>query len=247
MEESWFEKWFNTPYYHLLYSNRNDEEAFSFIRKIIDILQPKQDATILDVACGKGRHAIQLSEMGFDVTGIDLSAESIASAKKSETDHLLFFIHDMRNPFRINYFDIAFNFFTSFGYFDSKSENMRAMRSITEGIKKNGVLILDYLNSDFTLSTLVAKEVRSIEGIVFEISRTFDAYFFYKTITIKDPSIEKTLTFTEKVSRLSLSDFKSMMNHCSLEIEQVWGDYELNPFDVQQSPRMIIMARKTSN
>ncbi len=65
------------PYYHQLYFNRDDKEAAAFIDKLIEHLKPAPGATMLDVACGKGRHSIQLAGKGFDVTGIDLSEDSI--------------------------------------------------------------------------------------------------------------------------------------------------------------------------
>jgi 2-polyprenyl-3-methyl-5-hydroxy-6-metoxy-1,4-benzoquinol methylase len=117
MQQPWFKDWFNSPYYHQLYFNRDEQEAAAFIDKLIDYLKPLPGSTMLDVACGKGRHSIQLANNGFDVTGIDLSDDSINEALQSETAQLHFYRHDMRLPFWINYFNYAFNFFTSFGYF----------------------------------------------------------------------------------------------------------------------------------
>src|SRR5688572_19479368 len=103
MTATWFKDWFNSPYYHQLYFQRDDAEAAAFIDKLIDHLQPSPRSMMLDVACGKGRHSIQLASKGYFVTGIDLSEDSIIEAKKFETDNLEFFVHDMRLPFRINY------------------------------------------------------------------------------------------------------------------------------------------------
>ncbi|MFS8082300.1 MAG: class I SAM-dependent methyltransferase, partial [Ginsengibacter sp.] len=111
----WFKEWFNSPYYHKLYFNRDKVEAADFINRLVGYLNPPADSKMLDMACGKGRHSIQLASKGFDVTGVDLSEDSILSAKKFENNHLHFFVHDMRLPFWINYFDYGFNFFTSFG------------------------------------------------------------------------------------------------------------------------------------
>ena len=126
----WFKNWFNSPYYHQLYFNRDEAEAAKFIDKLINYLNPTAGSLMLDVACGKGRHAIHLAEKGFDVTGIDLSEDSIKEALLSENEKLHFFLHDMRLPFYINYFDYAFNFFTSFGYFSTQREHDNAIRTI---------------------------------------------------------------------------------------------------------------------
>lgn len=96
---TWFKDWFNSHYYHQLYFNRDEQEAGAFIDRLITHLKPPANSLMLDVACGKGRHSIHLAKMGFDVTGIDLSEDSITDALQYQTDKLHFFRHDMRLPF----------------------------------------------------------------------------------------------------------------------------------------------------
>ena len=79
--QPWFKDWFNSPYYYKLYFQRDAAEAALFIDKLIDHLKPATGASMLDVACGKGRHSIQLASKGFEVTGIDLAEDSIMEAK----------------------------------------------------------------------------------------------------------------------------------------------------------------------
>ena len=141
--KEWYKEWFSSPYYEVLYHKRNEKEAAAFIKKLLLHLDPKPGSFMLDVACGKGRHSRKLAGMSFDVTGIDLSEPSINEALKFETDQLHFFVHDMRLPFYINYFDYAFNFFTSFGYFKTRREHDDAMRTIAQSIKPNGLFVID--------------------------------------------------------------------------------------------------------
>src|SRR3954468_19744054 len=101
----WYVDWFNSPFYHLLYNNRNFTEANFFIDNLCTQLNLQPHAKLWDIACGKGRHAIALNKKGFDVTGTDLSVNSIAEASQSSNECLEFFVHDMRLPFRENYFD----------------------------------------------------------------------------------------------------------------------------------------------
>ena len=108
----WFEDWFDSPYYHLLYKNRDYSEAESFIDNLISFLKPEEGSRFLDLGCGKGRHSIYLNKKGFDVTGIDLSENSIAAAKEFENEQQNFYVHDMRKLFRTNYFDCVVNLFT---------------------------------------------------------------------------------------------------------------------------------------
>lgn len=158
-DSNWFERWFASPYYRILYQNRDELEAEEFVASLINYLQPLPGSSMVDIACGEGRFSVGLAERGFDVTGIDLSHTSIEIAKANESENLRFFVHDMRMPFYINYFDYALNFFTSFGYFANKRDHQLAAKSFAKGLKKGGILVLDYLNSELIQSTLVAEEV----------------------------------------------------------------------------------------
>jgi SAM-dependent methyltransferase len=141
----WFESWFDSAFYHKLYFDRDEEEAGAFIARLMDYLQPPPGSFMLDIACGKGRHARTLAGYGHFVTGIDLSPNSIIYAKQFEDDKLEFYQHDMRLPFRINYFNYAFNLFTSFGYFATQREHDDTLRTIAQSIKPGGFFIIDYL------------------------------------------------------------------------------------------------------
>jgi SAM-dependent methyltransferase len=242
---SWYKDWFSSPYYHLLYQNRDDSEAFQFIKRLINLLQPITDATMLDVACGKGRHSKALAEMGFDVTGIDLSFSSIEAAKEFEDEHLHFYQHDMRLPFWINYYDFAFNFFTSFGYFKTRREHDNAIRTIAQSLKSNGIFVIDYLNAPYASTHLQHIDRKEIDGITFKITRRQDDTHFYKDIHIDDaehPGYRHA--YSEKVAKFSLIDFTEMFTKQGLQVQQVFGDYQLGNYNENDSPRLIIVAKK---
>ena len=65
--KEWFAEWFDTTYYHTLYKNRNDEEAEQFISKLLSFLNLKENASVLDLACGKGRHSVTLNKHDLTV------------------------------------------------------------------------------------------------------------------------------------------------------------------------------------
>lgn len=245
--QAWYQQWFNSPYYYLLYYNRNEEEAFAFIRRLIAYLQPGQNCKILDVACGKGRHSRALAEMGFDVTGIDLSPQSIEEAKKSEGKNLHFFQHDMRLPFWINYFDYALNLFTSFGYFRTEREHYNAIRTISNSLKNEGVFVIDYLNVHFAEDNLKQREVKTVNDVAFNITRWHDEHHFYKQIQIIDPHHPPHHLYTEIVAKFTLADLTDMLSYYRMQVQEVFGSYELNSYDVKKSPRMIIIAKKLSH
>lgn len=244
MHHPWFKDWFNSPYYHQLYFNRDNREAAAFIDKLIGHLKPSRGGNMLDVACGKGRHSIQLAELGFDVTGIDLSADSIREALHFESERLHFYQHDMRLPFWINYFDYAFNFFTSFGYFDTRREHDNAIRTIAQSLKKNGTFVLDYLNVHYAEDHIVHRSEKQIDEVNFLITKWFDETHFYKKVVVEDEAMEEPLVYTEKVAKFSVGDFTEMVAYQGMQVQEVFGDYNFDHYDVRRSPRMIMVAKK---
>lgn len=246
MQQTWFKDWFNSPYYHQLYFNRDDKEAEAFIDKLINYLKPAPGNTMLDVACGKGRHSIQLANKGFDVTGIDLSDDSINEAMQCQTDTLHFYKHDMRLLFWINYFDYAFNFFTSFGYFKTRREHDNAIRTIAQSIKKDGLFVMDYLNVKYAEDHLIAHSEKEIDGIHFAITKWYDDRHFYKKIVIEDKQLTAPLVYTEKVAKFSLGDFTEMFASQGMQIQEVFGDYNFSKYDVKCSQRMLMIAKKVN-
>ena len=105
LQKKWFENWFDSPYYHILYQNRNDEEAELFIDNLCTYLKPSLNAMLLDAACGRGRHAVYLNKKGYHVTGIDLSPSNIEFAQRFKNKELHFQVHDIRHIFQKNSFD----------------------------------------------------------------------------------------------------------------------------------------------
>lgn len=243
-EKNWFKDWFNSPYYQLLYSQRDEKEAAAFIDKLLEYLHPAPWSAMLDAACGRGRHAKHLADKGYEVTGIDLSEESIRIAKTLEKDNLSFFLHDMRLPFRINYFEIVFNFFTSFGYFDTQRENENALRTLGQALKPGGRLVLDYLNSTYVKQHLVKEEVKTVGEVVFAIQREVRDNNFIKRIELADQQLQRRQVFIERVKAYTRADFEQMFIRQGLQIVDVFGDYHFNIFDEQLSPRLILIAIK---
>ena len=244
MQQTWFKDWFNSNYYHQLYFNRDDKEAANFIDKLISYLKPPAGCNMLDIACGKGRHSIQLANKGFSVTGIDLSDDSINEALQFETESLHFYRHDMRLPFWINYFDYAFNFFTSFGYFATRREHDNSIRTIAQSLKPKGYFVMDYLNVHYAEDHLVHQSEKQIDDVNFIITKWYDETHFFKKIIIEDPALEEPLVYTEKVAKFSLGDFTEMFAYQGLQIQEVFGDYDFSNYDLRRSPRLIMLALK---
>lgn len=238
----WYKEWFDSPYYHILYQNRDNTEAQLFLNNIIDFLSPNKESLMLDAACGKGRHSIFLASKGFTVHGFDLSPSNIQEAKKNETDKLKFFENDIRIPLNSNHYDYVFNLFTSFGYFDDYNENFLALNALNESLKSNGILILDFMNVSKVVDNLTNDETIVLNNITFNVSRKYTQGYIVKSIRFSDAG--RDYNYEERVKAIDFEEFKNMFSKTNLAIQHVFGDYNLSTFDAQNSDRLIIIARK---
>ena len=235
-----YESWFDTPFYHILYKNRDYKEAEMFTSELMTFLNLPIESKILDLACGKGRHSIFLNKMGYNVTGVDNSSKNIVNAKKYENNKLNFTIHDMRDPL-VDKFDLIVNLFTSFGYFDDFEDNLKTLKSIKLNLKKNGIAVIDFLNINYVKNNLVHQNTEEIDGIEFNLKRYLKDGFLVKEINFKHDLEE--YNFEEKVRSLNINEFKTMFKQTQLEILHIFGDYNLNEFDINNSKRLIFIFK----
>lgn len=240
--KDWFAEWFDTPYYHLLYKHRNFDEAALFISNLLNYLQPGKKAVLLDACCGKGRHALYMNKAGFSVDAFDLSENNIRLAQQNQTATLHFYKNDIRTPLFLNKYDVAFNLFTSFGYFENEADNISAIKALSDSIKPEGVLVMDFLNAHKTIDNMVEKEQNKVGELTFNIKRKVKNGFIVKQISFEDNG--RKFKFEERVKALYENDFKKYFNLAGLKLFKTAGDYHLNDFNKTTSDRLILFAKK---
>jgi SAM-dependent methyltransferase len=242
LQKEWFDTWFDTPYYHILYSNRDHSEAEVFLNNLTNYLAVPQGASILDLPCGKGRHTLFLAEKGFTLTGADLSNESISLAKSYAPEGVTFLVHDLRKPAWNEAFDYVLNLFTSFGYFETEAEDRAAFTTLSKALKPGGKLVIDFMNVTRAVNMLKEEETKVIQGIEFRLNRYLKDGYIHKEIRFV--ADDTPYFFTERVKALSLEDFKEFFTFAGLTLEDTFGSYQLDAYDATESDRLIMIAKK---
>ncbi|PIE51040.1 MAG: SAM-dependent methyltransferase [Flavobacteriales bacterium] len=233
----WFKTWFNTSYYHILYKDRDFKEAEDFIHLLVNDLKIPKNSKIIDLACGKGRHSVYLNQLGYDVLGVDLSEESILHNQQFENASLKFRVHDMRDELKERNIDAVFNLFTSFGYFENSEEDDQVFQSVYQSLSADGFFVLDFLNEKFVKNSLVPQSTIVKEGIHFDIKKRIENQCVIKDISFEDKG-EKHHYF-EKVKLHTLEEIERIANKNGFERKKIFGDYQLNDFELETSPRCI--------
>ena len=236
----WYISWFDTPYYHILYKDRDYSEAQGFMDNLTNYLNLPDNGKILDLACGKGRHSVYLNKLGYHVTGVDLSEQSINYAKQYENDTLKFKVHDMSKPLN-DKFDAVFNLFTSFGYFDDESCNLNTIKAIKSELNEFGIGVIDFMNTNYVTSNLVAQDVKSVDGIDFYQKRRAENGFIMKDISFEIDG--EKFNFQECVRAFILEDFENLFEKAGVHLLDVFGDYNLNKYLSESSERLIMIFK----
>ncbi|KAA0211461.1 MAG: class I SAM-dependent methyltransferase [Ignavibacteriaceae bacterium] len=247
-QTEWFRNWFSNKYYLDLYSHRDEFDA----KRLIDLIQRtipvNSQMLILDLACGAGRHSIELARRGFNVTGIDLSPFLISEAEKNFKSapelnlKLKFGIKDMRKFDYREKFDIIVNLFTSFGYFENDYENFKVIENVRKSLKHEGYFVLDFLNESYLKDNLVKRSVDKFGEFKVEQTRSIQSGFVIKKIVIK--KADETKIYYEKLRLFSDKELTSVFRKCGFRILKRKGDYFGSAYNPKSSKRLIYFVQK---
>ncbi len=248
-EKEWFAEWFDHPLYLKVYSHRDDAEAKTCLETIIQATElgslTPSAVRVMDIACGAGRHALELARLGFKTTANDLSPfllECTRTQAEQENISLECTREDMRRITAENTYDLIVQLFSSFGYFKAKEEDQEVLRNVYKALKKNGRYVLDLINPVYLKKNLVPSSSRTVEDLTLLEERRIENGRVIKQITITAP--DESIRFEESVRLYEQEAIQEMLETVGFSIKSVLGDYEGTAFDKENSPRMMIIARK---
>ncbi|MGD8340954.1 MAG: methyltransferase domain-containing protein [Gammaproteobacteria bacterium] len=144
----WWEEFFRGPW------GEFQAQGFPFPQEathaevdfLVSTLDLKAGDSVLDLACGIGRHSIELAALGMDVTAVDFNPGALDAAKRAATERSVcvhFVEQDMRELAGTELYDTAICFWTSFGYFEDEADDLRVAKRVARSLKPGGRFLID--------------------------------------------------------------------------------------------------------
>ncbi len=228
-------------YLEWLTPERSQMEVNALVRE----LSLDEPCSILDLACGFGRHANVLSALGHTVTGVDINPDFLEIAKYEAEEKKLtstFIRADMRWIDFNQEFDHILLLFTSFGYFKDE-ENQLVLENVSRALKPGGLFIFDTHNRD-VFSMNIQPFIMTEKGEDLMLDRNnFDVQtsrWYNRRIVVRD-GIRKDKPFSVRL--YSPSEIERMLNQAGLKMLKLLGGYDSQPLS-DESSRMVIIAKK---
>lgn len=245
MKKDWFKEWFNSSQYLNVYKHRDEQDAKALVKLILDELNLPEKSSVLDLACGAGRHSILFAQKHFDVTAIDLSEnlleEGISAAARKNLS-INFIQSDIRDFSIDKEFDLVINLFTSFGYFENDQENFNIFNLAYRQLKNDGYFVFDYLNPENVKKTLIPYSEEMNHGLKITQRRRIIDHKVEKEIEIEEKG--ESYMFRESVKLYNHDIIIEKLKETGFSIFKIFGDFNGVEFDENVSNRMIIFSKK---
>jgi SAM-dependent methyltransferase len=248
MESKWYEVFFHGLALDLWRNVISEEQTLEEALFIADVLKLGQGASILDVPCGMGRHSFELARLGYRVTGLDLSEESVAQARSQAHATGLtidWILADMTQVDKVcgeQQFDGAFCFGNSFGYADYQT-TIEFLLSVSRSLKRGAGFLLDTgLAAESLLPTLQTRRWLLVRDTYFLSEATYDAsssrlqtrYTF-----IRDNVVQKG---TATYFIYTVAELKRLFAMCDLTVESLYGTTKKDEYAL--GTRLLLVSRK---
>ena len=245
MPRPWYETIFDERYPELFGPLERDPEEE--VAKILGLLSLPPGAPVVDLGCGRGRHAIPLSLRGYLVTGVDLSEKMLGLARERahrEGASVEWVREDMRKFVRRRAFDACLSLFTSFGYFDDEG-NEKVIGNVSESLKEGGALLLDLRNAQ---KGLAGEEDMETEVTVptgrLRLSVRFDRTSRRARAEhelIRRDGIRISSAFDVRI--YSEEELTGMLSRSGMRVTGVYGSLDGAPF-TPGAERMVVIAKR---
>ena len=244
---TWFEdESFWEKLYPFMFPDQRFEIADEQIEKLLGLVGFR-GSTVLDLACGPGRHSIALAKQGLQVTGVDLSSFLLERAREGaqrESSEVEWVREDMRQFARPEAFDLVINMFTAFGYFDDKEDDLLVLRNIYASLREGGVFVIDTMGKEWLAKGFLPTTSEELADgrVLVQRHEIFDDWSRIRNEWILiEGATARSFRFHHTV--YSGQELKDRLHNVGFQKVRLFGDLDGNEYGVDAT-RLIAVAWK---
>lgn len=239
---AWYDRFFQHEY---LTFDEHPESAQE-VDFLLETLRLPEEALLLDLCCGYGRHAIPLAGKGLRVVGLDKSPVMLQQARMSAAPlppALQFIRGDMARLPMSNAFDAVISLFSSFGYFENDDDNFRVLREIAGVLKPGGSFFIETANREFVVRHFNPVQVYHPQGNLLIEERAFDVVTGRSHVDVTLVQNGRETHLHHSIRLYTVPELQVLLEAVGLYADDVWGDYDGGDF-TWDSPQLILHARR---
>jgi ubiquinone/menaquinone biosynthesis C-methylase UbiE len=248
-DKEWWETFFDEHWGRLGFDSIKEEQTERETAFLVEALGLEKTDKVLDLACGVGRHSLELARRGFKhVVGLDFTQaylkEAIVRARHEKLS-VEFVRGDMKDlPFAEDEFDAVFNFYTSFGYFADEKDNERVIAEVARVLKPGGRFLLDTVHRDYIVRNFAKRGWSEYNGEYILEERSFDLAASRNDCTwiyvTRKGNVEKKLS----LRMYSLHELVAMFERAGLEYKEAWGNFDFEPLTYDHYRQKLLASKK---
>ncbi|HVJ20421.1 MAG TPA: class I SAM-dependent methyltransferase [Polyangiaceae bacterium] len=224
------------------------QEVEFYLRILPPSLVNQPNRSCLDMCCGYGRHTLEFARRGWRATGVDATPALIELARTRASREGIaaeFLVADMLQPLPAEGFALASLLGTSFGFYETEQDNVRALAGLARCLQSGGALLLELFNPAF--EAVRARGGRTLEhrparGVVYKWEE-YESFPSAKRMRVTYQMPERSVSLDCKLRLYTTDELTAMARGVGLELQELYGDHSGEPF-TDASPRMIAVLRK---
>lgn len=247
VDPRWYETFFEDDWLELAVDH-DEELTRREVGFLADKLCLERGDRVLDLACGHGRHAVELAAQGMRVTGLDISEPSLTVAREeaARRDVDLDLLHlDMRYLEAESEFEAIYNFCSAFGYFPEQAEDQRLLESVRHALAPGGTFLMDTMNEGWLVRNFEPRARRELaNGSVLSEARSYDRSRQRSSATWNLTRADGSRSELRHSMRIyTCPELCGMLGRAGLTVDGIWGGADGSPHGIDRR-RSIVRARR---
>ncbi len=231
----------------IMFGSERFEAATEQVDQVLALAGVEPGATVLDLACGPGRHALELARRGFRVTGVDRTAAYLEQAAVRAGDEGLEvdWVHeDMRSFRRDGEFDLVINLFTAFGYFEDPEDDRRVAETLVGALRPGGALVMDLMGKEILARKFRERDWYELPdgSMMIEERKVHPGWEWMEARWIHvGEGVRREATITHRL--YSAVELRDLLMRSGADSVEVFGALDGSPYD-HEARRLTIVARR---